>query len=85
MHQAEDHLKAFAGLERFMFIGDRPTSPSPAALATSAEEYGRGRAAGLEEAAKVADGNRTDDESMWDRAAETIARMIRALAAKEVG
>jgi len=33
----------------------------------------------LDEAAEVAEGNRTDDDSMWDRAAETITRMIRKL------
>lgn len=33
----------------------------------------------LEEAAKCADDNRTDDDSMWDRAAQTIATAIRAM------
>lgn len=36
----------------------------------------------IERAAKVADDNRTDDGSMWDRAAETIGRMIRSLKAQ---
>lgn len=34
---------------------------------------------GIEAAAKVADENRTDDDSMWDRAASTIATAIRNL------
>jgi len=40
------------------------------------------RADALAEAAGVAEGNRTDDDSMWDRAADTIATAIRALGEK---
>lgn len=41
------------------------------------------RNAALKEAAKVVDSNRTDDDSMWDRAAKTIARMIRTLSTQD--
>jgi len=46
-------------------------------FATKVRQAARERA--LDEAAEVAEGNRTDDDSMWDRAAETITRMIRKL------
>lgn len=48
----------------------------------AAEEgaYDQGFREGIEAAAKAADDQRTDDDSMWDRCAVLIAREIRSLA-----
>lgn len=51
----------------------------PYALATSDAAYRRGKAEGISVAAEAAESNRTDDDSMWDRAAHAITTAIRAL------
>lgn len=50
-----------------------------AAISTLTPARAEGFKAGIQAAAKVADENRTDDDSMWDRAASTISTAIRAL------
>ena len=54
-----------------------------ARIAALEAELSGAREAALEEAAKVAEGQRTDDGSLWDCAAESITAAIRALKAAQ--
>lgn len=45
------------------------------------QAFARHRLATIEDCAKVCDGNRTDDDSMWDRASAECASLIRQLSA----
>ena len=54
-----------------------------ARIAALEAELAAARTEALEEAAKVAEGQRTDDGSLWDCAAESITAAIRALKAAQ--
>lgn len=63
----------------FIFLWNRDLAGRDELVQTFARFEAEIEAATIERCVGVADSNRTDDDSMWDRAADTIATAIRNL------